>query len=413
MACLALIERQLGCRCVPAAYHRAAAAAFLLMLRGRRSADTLDVMQKENRKMPRVVTATIAWWTAYAVMLASQVIDFHRMDGQYISWSLALKYSFGGTWTWVPMTLVCYYLALRYPIGKKNLWRAILVHSIAVAGFIVAKAAYMYYTSDYFGWYDEVPPFVEVLDTSLRNNLMLGWMVVGLAHGVVYYFQMQERERRLAELSQSIVSAKLEALRAQVNPHFLFNALNSVAELMHEDLETADRMVVAVACMLRDRLSSEHQQTRTLRAELDVLQNYLFIENIRLGDRLTTTIDVKHDVLDLPVPVLTLQPIVENAIIHAIARSKTPGWLYVEAWRDRGELCIRVKNSMSAEGARKDGNGIGLKIVTDRLALLYGERVHFSRGEIGNNFYCVSIRIPITESKAFDSAGIARGQVWS
>ncbi len=348
----------------------------------------------KNRTL-RFVIATIIWWTAYAVMLASQAIDIHRMDGQYITWALALKYGFGGTWTWVPMTIVCYYLALRYPIGKEKPCRAIVINSLAIASFIVAKAAYVYYTSDYFGWYDDVPPFLEVLDASLRNNLMMGWMVVGLAHGAVLYSKIEERERRLSELSRSVVSAKLEALSAQVNPHFLFNALNSVAELMHENLESADRMVVAISDRLRDSLSREDRQTRPLREELEQLQNYLFIEAMRLGDRLKAETHVDEDVLGLHIPVHALQPIVENAIIHAIARSKVQGWLTIRARKISGYLSIVVENSVSPEGARKGGNGIGMKIVADRLALLYGEKAQFSAGAIDGNIYRASITIPI------------------
>lgn len=209
--------------------------------------------------------AAVIWWAAYAVMLASQAVDYHRMNGQYITWMFALKYGFGGTWTWVPMTMVCYCLAQHHPIGKTNLGSALLANGLVVAGFIVAKATYMYYTWDYFGWYDESPSFTEVLDTSMRINMMTGWMVVGLAHGAVFYSKMEERSQRLSELSRSIVSAKLEALRAQVSQHFLFNALNSVAELMHENLDAADEMVVAISGTLRDSLSRGDQQVRSLR----------------------------------------------------------------------------------------------------------------------------------------------------
>jgi len=328
-------------------------------------------------------------------MLASQAIDIHRMDGQYITWAIALKYGFGGTWTWVPMTIVCYYLALHYPIDKERPYRAILVNSLAVAGFIVAKAAYMYYTSGYFGWYEDVPPFLDVLDTSLRNNLMIGWMVVGLAHGAVLYSKFEERERRLSELSRSIVFAKLEALSAQVNPHFLFNALNSVAELMHVNLESADRMIIAISGRLRDSLSREDRQTRPLREELEQLQNYLFIEAMRLGDRLKAEINADEDVLGLHIPVHTLQPIIENAIIHAIARSKAQGWLTIRAWKQARHLSLVVENSVSPEGARKGGNGIGMKIVAERLELLYGKNAHFSSNEIDGDCYRVSITVPI------------------
>ena len=357
-------------------------------------------MSTGKTKTLRFFIAAVIWWAAYAVMLASQAVDYHRMNGQYITWTFALKYGFGGTWTWIPMTMVCYCLALHHPIGKTNLGFALLANSLVVAGFIIAKGTYMYYTWDYFGWYDELPSFIEVLDTSLRVNMMMGWMVVGLTHGAVFYSKMEERGQRLSELSRNIISVKLEALRAQVSPHFLFNALNSVAELMHENLETADKMVVAISGTLRDSLSPEDQQVRSLRDEIEQLQNYLFIEKIRLGDRLKIMVDVDEEVLGLCIPVLTLQPIIENAIIHAIARSKTQGWLVIRAWRQADNLRVTVENSISLEGARKDGHGIGLKIVADRLALLYGEKAKISWGEVEDYCYRVSITVPILEGSS-------------
>lgn len=357
-------------------------------------------MSTGKTKTLRFFIAAVIWWAAYAVMLASQAVDYHRMNGQYITWAFALKCGFGGTWTWVPMTMVCYCLALHRPIGKIHLGWALLANSLVVLGFIVVKATYIYYTWSYFGWYDELPSFFEVLDTSLRVNMMMGWMVVGLAHGVVFYSRMEERGQRLSELSRSIVSAKLEALRAQVSPHFLFNALNSVAELMHENLETADKMIVAISGTLRDSLSRGDQQVRSLREEIEQLQNFLFIEKIRLGDRLKIVVDVDEEVLGLCIPALTLQPIIENAIIHAIARSKTQGWLVIMAWKQADNLCATVENSISLAGPRKGGNGMGLKIVADRLALLYEGKAQISWGEVENYCYRVSISVPILEGSS-------------
>ena len=189
--------------------------------------------------------------------------------------------------------------------------------------------------------------------------------------------------------------ALLEALRAQLNPHFLFNALNSVAEMVHIDGELADRMLVALSALLRDALKQEPQQERPLREEIAAIEHYLTIEKIRLGERLQVRWDVDPACLEAPVPVLILQPLVENAIVHAIARRKASGMLAIAASDAGDTLLLRVENSAAPDDGDRRGNGIGLRSVADRLHLLYGERARMQRIDVGSGAYGVELRLPL------------------
>lgn len=351
-----------------------------------------------QRRGWRILALIIGAWMFYGLVVATQLDGIAERRGEDMTWASAFKYAYGATWTWVPFSVIAYQLARRFTFGGATVWRSALVVATAITGYIVLKSAYIYGTVGFFGWYDTLPSIPRVLLATARNDLTLACVVVGVAYGFVYYERGVERDRRLVELESKVVSGELNALKAQLNPHFLFNALNSVAELMHEDIEQADRMLVAISDMLRDVLRNHSTQERPLRDELRHVNNYLMIEGIRLGPKLSASMDVDDTSLDIPIPVLSLQPLVENAIVHSIARSREPGWIKVRSWTDEFDLHVTVENSSYTGGARKEGNGIGLRTVEDRLNLLYGGRGHIRRFENGS--YRVHVVVPLPSTRA-------------
>lgn len=355
-------------------------------------------MMEDRKRVVRRVVSIVVWWSLYGLMMATQIVGITSPAGTQLTWSGALNYAYGSVWPWIPMTIAIYFLARTFPLGRKDWWQGLVVYMLTIAVFIFFKGIYAYYTNPLFGWYSVLPSFWDVLVSSVSNNLMLGWMVVGVAHGVVYYERTQERDRAVADLERSLVDARLEALRSQLNPHFLFNALNSVAELMRLDVDEADRMLVAICEMLRDSLKSHDSPERPLSEELRQLASYLTIEGIRLGERMSSRIEADDMCLDIPVPVLSLQPVVENAIVHSIARTKQPGWVFVKCWLEGSDLQISVKNSAFPHIDKpRSGNGMGLRLVADRLSLLYGARGQIHGGKVGEDVYAVRIVVPVPE----------------
>ncbi|MEO8011912.1 MAG: histidine kinase, partial [Dokdonella sp.] len=215
-----------------------------------------------------VLWIVLLWWTAYALMFATQVMSMGEQQGNGPTWSEALRYSFGGWMTWVPLSLALYALVHFFPIERGRTLRAIVVLLAGVAGVVVVRAVYVLMTNSVFGWYETLPGFGSVLAASVRNNLMMAFSVVGVAHALVFYRQARERKQKVAELETHLANTRLEVLRAQLHPHFLFNALNSVAEMIHQDAELADGMLVSLSALLRDSLSAEKRQLRSLGHEL-------------------------------------------------------------------------------------------------------------------------------------------------
>jgi uncharacterized membrane-anchored protein YhcB (DUF1043 family) len=337
----------------------------------------------------------VLWWTAYALMFATQVVSMGEQQGSPVSWSEALRFSFGGWLTWIPLSLGLYALVLRFPLERGRVLRSMPILALGVLVVVLFRAVYVYTTNTVFEWYPVLPDFWTVLLASMRNNLMLGFTVVGVAHALVFYRQARARAQRVAELETHLAKSRLDALRAQLHPHFLFNALNSVAEMVHKDADVADRMLVSLSALLRNGLSTDHSQLRPLGAEVELVRHYLMIERIRLGDRLQIDWHVDDQCLAIPVPTLVLQPLVENAIVHGISRRREPGWIRILARQQGENLVLVVENSVGTAQSTKEGTGIGQRSIADRLRLLYAESAVLARRNAGAGVYAIEVRIPV------------------
>ncbi|HUB81458.1 MAG TPA: histidine kinase [Bryobacteraceae bacterium] len=203
-----------------------------------------------------------------------------------------------------------------------------------------------------------------------------------------------ERQSREALLLQQVTEAELRALRAQINPHFLFNSLNTVADLIVRDPAHAETMTLRLASVFRHVLAHSSRPLTTVRDEIEFLRAYLYIEEARFGDRLTVEIAVDPAVAGEAVPSLILQPLVENALKHGLGPKPGPGRLTISVSAEDGFLQLRVEDDGMGLGTRGESQGVGLANVADRLATLYQDRasVVLEAREVGG---CrVTVRIP-------------------
>jgi len=191
-----------------------------------------------------------------------------------------------------------------------------------------------------------------------------------------------ELSRREASLMHQLVDAELRALRAQINPHFLFNSLNTIAALVHQDPTLAESMTLRLARIFRYVLTQTEKSFSPLHEEIDFLRAYLDIEQMRFGDRLQVRFDVAETVADQPIPSLILQPLVENAIRHGFAPKLGPCQLVVRCEAQREELALSVEDDgvgvLPDDPRRAPAGGIGLRNVRERLATVYGARARLS-----------------------------------
>jgi signal transduction histidine kinase len=197
--------------------------------------------------------------------------------------------------------------------------------------------------------------------------------LVGMAHAVHFYRRYRERERRALCLESNLTKARLHALQAQLQPHFLFNTLNAIVTLLRRDPRAAENTLMSLSDLLRLALSRSQEQEIPLRDELLFLERYIQIQQTRFGERLAFETNVEGTALDCLVPTLMLQPLVENAVQHGIEPAGSAGMVRVLGRREEGRLIIEVADNGAGLGANESANGgIGLSNLRQRLSGLYG-----------------------------------------
>jgi two-component system LytT family sensor kinase len=207
-----------------------------------------------------------------------------------------------------------------------------------------------------------------------------------------------DRSRREASLAQQLLEAELRALRAQINPHFLFNSLNTIAALVHHDPTVAEAMTIRLARIFRHVLVQTERPFSSLREEMQFLQAYLEIEQIRFGERLKVEFQVSESIRLSAVPSLILQPLVENAIKHGLAPKLGECRLLIGGRTEGGQMVLRVQdNGVGVRAAGPDSStGHGLRNIRDRLTALYGERARLSFESQPHSGSCATVYLPLT-----------------
>ena len=288
----------------------------------------------------------------------------------------------------------------RYPFDRPG-WRArVPAHVAALVAYSLAHTTLMFLTRDVIfrllgmGAYDYgYMPARYVMEFGQDAISYASFVAIITLYR--YYRVTRQREVRTAQLERGLAQAELRNLRLQLQPHFLFNALNTISSTMYDDPRSADRMIGQLSQLLRLSLRTSHAQEVPLREELDVLSCYLGLMKARFGSRLRVNIATMPDVLDALVPSLLLQPLVENAIRHGNASHASGGAIEVRVERF-GEL-LGLSVADDGPGARADSDifaaGIGLSATRDRLHLLYGNGYRFSAGNRGPGF-AVDIALP-------------------
>jgi hypothetical protein len=233
-------------------------------------------------KTRTLVASVTAFWTVSGLAAASQV----RTMDPGVSWGRALSTSLASSWMWVPLTIAIVAVVRRAPLESGRSRRAALAAIAIVAGVVFGRAVAVFALNPWIGWYDEQPAPSEVLVTSLALNLATTLLLIGLAHAIYYAERAAVRERRTERLEAQLTSARLQTLAAQIHPHFLFNALNSISELVHRDPAAADEAIVNLGAMLRQNMDPSMPEV-SLREEIDLARRYLSIESLRLGERLS------------------------------------------------------------------------------------------------------------------------------
>ena len=229
------------------------------------------------------------------------------------------------------------------------------------------------------------------------NDMVIFWCAFLLIRGLGYYQRSRESESAAVQLEVQLANARLSALRMQLNPHFLFNAMNSISSLMRTDLDAADEMLEQLSSLLRISLERGSVQMISLRDEIDFLEVYLSMQDRRYSDRVKRRISVDPELHDALVPAMILQPVVENAYVHGLSKLDSDGDLLIEARRQSNNVVFTVTNSgvgLSGNPENPCGHGVGISNLKSRLKLHYKDGCSFEIPDFDSNHVRVRIEIP-------------------
>ncbi len=360
------------------------------------------VASKSTIKRRLVLAGVFLGLSTVFALLSSLGNGSIRELHQHVPWGPLLRQQFKNWYMAGLLALVAVWLCGRHRLERGQVKGWALLHVAAGCGF---SCMYMLGTAWLVAGEQSVMHPGQTLTFSYLMKRVGGeyfalgtvvyWMTV-FGHVIWDYYQrFRQREIHTTELQRQVTEARLEALRMQLNPHFLFNTLHAISALIHEQPEAADRMVVRLSELLRVSLDPSKPQEVALSEEMAFLAGYLEIEQTRFSERLAVTKDIEPGTETALVPFLLLQPLVENAIRHGIEPREEPGRLAITARRQDGRLELRVRDD--GPGLAEDGRvpqGIGLSNTRSRLRHLYGEQFSFDLRDLPEGGLEARISLP-------------------
>lgn len=305
-------------------------------------------------------------------------------------------------YAWAILFPVISWFARLFPFERRNWQRVLPLHLLAAVVFtFLHTVIYVFSYHLYEGFFS---PEESRFFATIKSNFLSNWALDSSMYFLIlsflttrdYYRRFQIEQSRSTELKIALADSQLKALKMQLQPHFLFNTLNSISALMHEDLSAADSMVARLGDFLRLTLDNSGEQVVTLQKEMNFVNGYLEIESVRFAERLTIEREIEPETLAARVPNLILQPIVENAIQHGISRQIKPGKIRITARRSADKLQLQVEDNGIGwqNGKTAPVSGIGLANTRARLRHIYNGSHRLEISEAAPHGVIVTVEVP-------------------
>lgn len=362
---------------------------------------------------------SFGFWTFISLAATMTIFQMYRLTNGRMHLGTIAGMEFSQLLSYAPLTPFAFGLAARYPIERSNWKSRTLLHLAAALAFTIfhivlrGMTPYAYWDPTHREWSSA---FWDSRTHALRapwfplKSLFLASVVddvtdtyapiLLIAQAITYYEKLQAKELRAAQLAAQLTKARLQTLRSQLQPHFLFNTLHSISALMLTDVIAADRMMTSLSDLLRMSLQNDGTELTTLNCEIEFVNVYLDIEKARFEDKLRTVFEIAPQCLDAQVPHLLLQPLVENAVRHGISKRSAPGEIRIVAKRENQNLNIWVRDNgpgLMNPAVEKSKRGLGLSVTRERLETLYGETQHCEIRNVSEGGAEVHLRIPFKE----------------
>jgi hypothetical protein len=334
-------------------------------------------------------------WTVLALLSASQWAVGMAAEGKPYQWGWLITNRLVDWYSCAIFTPLFFWLARKYPVDRTRWVRNLPIHLLTAALATPIKFAIQ-------GWVmthivgQPFPPLTQVLARAFITENIAFWCVILAVHAVEFHQRVREREILTARLQARLSEAQLDALTSRLHPHFLFNTLQGISTLVYRDPAAADAMLGHLSTLLRKALSKGQGHELTLAEELALLDEYLAIVQVRFGERVVVVREVDSTALTGLVPQLLLQPLVENAIEHGIARRAGAGKIAIRGVRAGETITISVSDD--GPGLERPGpDGVGLSSTRLRLGELYGARASLSLEPAVGGGLVATVQLPFHE----------------
>ena len=345
------------------------------------SASRIDTMKSTHlRGISRAYLMSISFWFGISLLMGWQygvlnpgnlwpsILDLVVKAGAH-AFTLAL---------WTPPV---FYLVGKYLSSSRKRIRYVLLWGLGAVPFVLLFTGIQsILIPSYDAQQNYISRFIhswlEMIRNGFADEIFIYIAIVVAAHAYEYFQRARSQALEASEFQRALAVSELQALKMQIHPHFLFNTLHGISTLVDSDPARAKAMIVKLSNLLRTGFQQTDSDLIPLREELKFVEEYLDLEKMRLGARLTTNLQISPDTLALLVPQLVLQPLVENAIRHGIGTSRELGWIEIASARKNGIFELRVRNSVSSKCF--SGTGVGLRNTEARLQHLYSKEASFS-----------------------------------
>jgi two-component system LytT family sensor kinase len=352
-------------------------------------------------RQPGLLAAVTIFWIVLGAVgwILEYALSFGDPEGPVTLGRAAARWVYVGLW-WLA-SMLGFWLVDTVTVWNWRQYPRMFFHAVAGALIAVGWSVSAYYINLAIipGWRPE--GVGRMVSTTSMTTWFFYTGLICLAHTVTYAREYRAREVKALRAAQLTTEAQLEALKMQLDPHFLFNALNSISTLMHRDVKAANETLVLVSEMLQRNLKTARTQQVTVAEEVETAELFVEIEKVRFQDRLSVVWSVEPEVEDALVPHMLLQPIIDNSLRHGIQAKAGRGRIEVSARRNGERLDIEVRDDgrgLSASGG-DSGFGIGLSVTRERLSKLYGRNHSFTLQDAPGGGALVRISIPYVRSE--------------
>jgi len=334
-----------------------------------------------QRLSSRELLLIFLFWTSLATVSAvSRLLDPRGFGFRVMSPAGPIALAFIEAWIWALFTPLIFWLSSRVSLARSKC--IVRIPMIIVVGLAVAMAVYFVLDVARDVIFENAlrrggsvfAPFRDLGRFRFVNQLLVFFSILAAGFAREYFLRDQSRQRESVELQAQLAEARLDALRMQVNPHFLFNTLNAISALVERDPAGVRRMIARLSELLRHTIDRNRSDEVPLREELAFIRRYIEIMEIRFQGRLRVRMEIENEILDALVPDFILQPIVENALEHGVSRAAGAGEITIAARRDGDRVILTVRDNGPGISENVGSGGVGVANTRERIEHLYGDQ---------------------------------------